>query len=586
MIKKVFRQMLAAQILSSMTVMICMLVDSIIIGRFLGVNAMTAYGLSNPVLLIFAAIGSTLSNGIQVVCGKFLGNGDRDGTNRCFSASVLLSTGISLAGVFLVLALSTPLCVFLGAGPSAPQNEVFLLTKDYLTGFIIGAPAFLCAMVMVPFMQMSGNRTRLVASVAAMTLFDVLFDLINVYVFHGGMLGMGLASSFSYYIAIVIGGSYFFTKKSMFRFRFKALGKHLFGDIAKQGVPTLLNQISLVLLVFLFNKLLLQVGDDGNLNIAAYSIISTIGNLCYCFSGGVGSVALMMSSLFYSDEDRRSLHTIVKTMSFYGVVITASITVIVLLAAPLLVGLFLDDESARGLAIAGVRLFSLSLIPSVLNTAFKNFYQGIDRISLTNIISVLQNFVFIALFAVALSPIFGTTGIWISWLCGESVMLLLIAVYVWIKNKKIAVSAPAFAMLPVTLGATEENCMDITVRSTPEAINASEQAFTFCLNHGESERDSRMISLCIEEMANNIVEHGFHKDQKKDHAIDIRLIFKDGKHLIRIRDNCVNFDPISYMNLHKTDDPTVHIGIRLVMKTVKDANYVCSLGLNNLTLVL
>ena len=38
--------------------------------------------------------------------------------------------------------------------------------------------------------------------------------------------------------------------------------------------------------------------------------------------------------------------------------------------------------------------------------------------------------------------------------------------------------------------------------------------------------------------------------------------------------------------LHKTDDPMAHIGIRMVMKTVTDANYVNSLGLNNLTLTL
>ncbi len=585
MIKKVFKQMIIAQILSAMTVMICMLVDSIIIGRFLGVNAMTAYGLSNPVLLVFAAIGSTLSNGIQVVCGKFMGNGDREGTNRCFSASVFLALVISAAGVILVLALSSKLCVFLGAGDPTPGNEVFFLTKDYLRGFIIGAPAFLCAMVMVPFMQMSGNRIRLVAAVAAMTVFDIVFDLLNVFVFKGGTLGMGLASSLSYYIALIIGGSYFFTKKSMFRFNFKGIQKRLFGDIGKQGIPTLLNQISLVLLVFLFNKLLLSVG--GNLSVASYSIVSTIGNLCYCFGAGIGSVALMMSSLFYSDEDRRSLHTIVKTMSLYSFVLTAVVIVFILIAAPLLVGLFLDGNlEAQNMAVAGVRLFCLSLLPSALNTAFKNFYQGIDRVALTNVISVLQSFGFIALYAVILSPFIGTTGIWISWVCGESTMLLLIAVYVWGKNKQFGFSAKIFALLPDGLGASEENCLDMTVRTTPEAVKASEDAADFCLRHGESERNSRMISLCIEEMANNIVAHGFTKDRKKDHTIDIRLIFKNDKRLIRIRDNCVDFDPIAYMDLHKTDDPTVHIGIRLVMKMVKDANYVCSLGLNNLTLVL
>jgi Na+-driven multidrug efflux pump len=48
MIKKVFRRMTAAQIVSAVTVTLCLLVDSIVIGRMLGVEAMSAYGLASP----------------------------------------------------------------------------------------------------------------------------------------------------------------------------------------------------------------------------------------------------------------------------------------------------------------------------------------------------------------------------------------------------------------------------------------------------------------------------------------------------------------------------------------------------------
>ena len=586
MIKKVFKQMLVTQILSAMTVMICMLVDSIIIGRFLGVNAMAAYGLANPVLLIFAAIGSMLSAGIQVVCGKSMGAGDREGTNRCFSASVMLVAIISIVGLLLVLLLTNPLCVLLGAGKPGPENAVFSLTRDYLRGFIIGAPAFLCSMIMVPFMQMSGNRTRLVVAVAAMTVFDIAFDLINVLVIKGGTLGMGLASSLSYYIAFVIGGAYFLKKDCMFRFDIKGFKKKVCGAIFKNGIPTMLNQVTLVLLVFLFNKILISVG--GNLAVASYSVISTVGNICYCFGSGIGSVALMLASLFHSDEDRNSLKTVVKTMSGYAVLLTAIVTVIVLVAAPFLVSLFLTDKNieAKDIAVFGLRLFALSLIPCSLNTSFKNYYQGINRVRLTEVISVLQSFVFSAAFAAAASPFLGATGVWLAWVFGESATLLFIAIYVWIKNKRISVSAESFALIPENLGAAKEDCLDLTVHSVEEAVAAAETAEEFCKNHNETERNSKFISLCIEEMANNIVDHGFSKDKRNDHVIEIRLIFKDDKRLIRIRDNCVNFDPVAYMDLHKTDDPTVHIGIRLVMKMVKEANYVCSLGLNNLTLVM
>ena len=51
MIRKLVRQMLTAQIFSALTVSLCLLIDNIMIGRFLGVQAIAAYGLANPIML-------------------------------------------------------------------------------------------------------------------------------------------------------------------------------------------------------------------------------------------------------------------------------------------------------------------------------------------------------------------------------------------------------------------------------------------------------------------------------------------------------------------------------------------------------
>ena len=586
MIKKVFRQMLVTQILSAMTVMICMLIDSIMIGRFLGVDSMTAYGLATPILLVFAAFGSMLSAGIQVMSGKTMGSGDMDATNECYSTSFVLAAGFSVVGVAAVLLFTSPICTLLGAGKPSPDNVVFDLTRDYIRGFIIGAPAFIFAQIMVPYMQISGNRVRLVVAVGAMTVGDVLFDVLNVFVIRGGTFGMGLASSLSYYIAFVIGIAYFFKKKCIFKFSFSFVKLKRCVDLIKYGVPTVINQLSLVLLVFVLNKVLLSVG--GNPAVASYSVISTVGNICYCFGSGVGSVALLLSSMFYSDEEKSALYSLVKTMTFYAVVLDVIVIAAVIAAAPLLVGLFLTDpdaQSARDMAILGVRLFSLSLLPCALNTAFKNFYQGVNKTGFTQAISVMQNFTFTAIFAFVLSRFIGTTGVWLAFVCGETLTFAVISAVVWIKYKKPSFSARAYSLLPADFGAKEGDYVEMSLDTSEGAAEASVRAGEFCREHGESPRMSNLIALCVEEMSDNIVKHGFTKDTKK-HSVEVRLVYRGERRLIRIRDNCVNFDPTKYIELHKSDDPTAHIGIRMVMKTVRSANYVNSLGLNNLTLEL
>ena len=571
------------QVVSSMTVTLCMLIDSIVIGRFLGVEAMAAYSYTQPVLLAFAAPGAMISAGIQVVCGNTLGSGNSDETDSCYTVSVAVTSLISILGLAIVLLFAGPICTLLGAGAPGAQNPVYYLTKDYLTGFIIGVPAFLMAQIMVPYLQMSGRRTRLVAAVLVMTVLDIAFDLINVLVIHGGIFGMGLASSLSYYAALIVGLGYFLSKHCIFRFRRKRLSHAMLSRIIGGGVPTVINQLSLVLLVLLINNLLKSTG--GTVAVAAYSVISTISNLCYAFCNGNSSVALMMASIFSADEDRSSLYELVDIMRRCAVVVLAAVTVSVVAFARPIVLLFLSNEpDTIVLATSGLKLFALCLVPCALNTTFKFYFQGIGRVRLMELICFLQNFVLPALAAVLLSMILETAGIWLCFLFGEGAALVFICIYVWVYNRRVSLSVETFAMIPPSFGVAPENCLECKVNSISDTVEASKRAIDFYLDHGVDRKTVNMIGLCIEEMTCNIVKYGFPKGNSADKTIDIRLIFCDDRKIISIRDNCVGFDPIHYHELHRDDDPIAHIGIRVVVALAKEAVYVNTFGLNNLML--
>lgn len=582
MIQKLFRRMLTAQIVSAMTVTLCMLIDSAMIGRFLGVDAMAAYGYTAPVLLAFAAPGAMIAAGVQVVCGRTMGGGDREGTDACFTVSVRLTLGLAAVGLVLVLCFAGPLSTLLGAGKPGPNNPVFALTKQYLTGFILGVPAFLTAQIMVPYLQMAGKRKRLVAAVALMTVSDVVFDLLNVLVFHGGTFGMGLASSLSYYLALLVGGGYFLNKDCLFHLQPWGLRLDTLRAVLSDGIPTVVNQLSLVLMVFLLNRILRSAG--GHTAVAAYSVVSTVSNLCYAFSSGIGSVALMLAAVFYADEDRSALLVLVKTIFRYAAVLLTGVTIVILLSARPLVGLFLPEEpETMALAVQGLRLFSLCLVPCALNTGLKFYFQGTGRVRLMELISVLQNFLLPALAALVLCRFCGTAGVWLTFVCGECAAFLLICLRVR-KGRRLYTLRPMdFALLAPDFGAAPEDCFERAVLSAEDATRTSEEAASFCRSHGQGERMSFLVGLCIEEIACNIVRYGFNADKDR-HSINVRLVFRNGEGLIRIRDNCTHFDPLRYLELNENDDRTSHMGIRLVMSSAKEVAYLNSLGLNNLTL--
>ncbi len=87
----------------------------------------------------------------------------------------------------------------------------------------------------------------------------------------------------------------------------------------------------------------------------------------------------------------------------------------------------------------------------------------------------------------------------------------------------------------------------------------------------------------MEEMAANIVEHGFTRDSRS-HSIDIRVIAIDGKLILRLRDNCAEFDPSSRASAMKSDDAGKNIGIKLVYNIAETVDYQNLLGMNVLTI--
>jgi LytS/YehU family sensor histidine kinase len=87
----------------------------------------------------------------------------------------------------------------------------------------------------------------------------------------------------------------------------------------------------------------------------------------------------------------------------------------------------------------------------------------------------------------------------------------------------------------------------------------------------------------MEEMAGNIIDHGFVKDKKK-HSVDVRVVHKGNEVILRLRDDCVPFDPGERSKMTGSEDPVKNIGIRMIYKMAKEVQYQNIFGLNVLTM--
>ena len=118
-----------------------------------------------------------------------------------------------------------------------------------------------------------------------------------------------------------------------------------------------------------------------------------------------------------------------------------------------------------------------------------------------------------------------------------------------------------------------------------DVMNLSEKFISFCTQKGLDAKRAYYAGLCLEEMAGNIVLHGFEKD-KKNHAVDMRVVFEEDQLVIRLSDNCIPFNPKERAEIINPEDITKNIGVRMVARIAKSMQYQNMLGLNVLTRVI
>ena len=207
-VRSMFTSSFITMLLASIALLIGTLVDGIMIGNFLQTNDMAAYGLIHPVAILLLAVTGIFSSGSQIICTKHMSMGESDKANGIFSLTFIMLLFVSgiLTAVFIIFA--TPVVQLLGA-----QGELLPLGRDYLLGLAIGFPGVLLATTMAPFAQLDGHQKVTIISIVMMIAVNIAVAILNVTVFHGGLFGMGMATSLGSYAAFIISLIHFLTNK-------------------------------------------------------------------------------------------------------------------------------------------------------------------------------------------------------------------------------------------------------------------------------------------------------------------------------------------------------------------------------------
>lgn len=555
-----FREFFFPTLFTSMTGNICMVVDSIIVSNLIGAIALSAIQpvipVSTSVNLVYWMIGL----GGSVLCSIAKAEFDSERSNRIFSISIisLLVFGILIAVLGTVFApqIVPILC-------SSPQVQP--LVHQYYGVYVLGMP-FLCYIMSLSyFIRAEGIADLPFRALLVSNVVNVIFDIIFIGVFNLGIPGAAWATIVGYVVGCTYMSTYFFNSKRTLKFvvvKSKAFFTTL-AHICKSGFSSASTQLYMTIKVFVINTLItLYIGQAG---LSAFNICYNSLFILYMFLIGTAQTMSPIVSVYYQEEDYQSVDYIMNK-SFKIVMASSLILSALLVVYPqILTFLFhVKNPADMPVVLNAVRIFAISYAGIAITFLYTFYAQAIQKNKLSNIISILEGFIFPVGFACILSVLFGANGIWISFTIAEALTVLYLFVYSKHINKKTNGEYSGFF---INKHNDDEKVFAHTISGdVNEAVNLSRDV----QNYLSGNKSATLVSLAIEEMLVNIIN--INDDVEN---IDVIVRNDDDNILISIKDTGVDFNPVVEKDNLEFDN------ISVLNKIADKIDYSKVLGLNS-----
>ena len=579
LITKLFFRLLPLQILLELAVAVNDIISSLFAGNFIGAEAMAAIGLFNPVNKLLSAVGAVFVCGSQIACGKYMGANQVERTQSVFSTDLFITAGISLL---------TSAVLFFGAVAHLTQimtadAAVRGLLNQYLMGQSIGIPALLLGRQFSAFLPLENQSRRVTAASLCNIAVKVVFSYLFVAVLDMGIFGLALATSLGAWAFLLVQVLYYFSGKSVLKLSGRGVRMKDAGEIVKTGYTGAVNNGYQTLRGFIVNALILQfVGAAG---LSACAAADSVLNLFWTIPSGILAVSRMLMSVSIGEEDRQSLTDVMRVSLYKCIPLMCCVSAALIALAVPLTRLFFRDsaEPVYQMTVAAFRIVPLCMPLSIILLQFSCYAQASGNQFLIHLLSVLDGVVCMACFSALLIPRMGMNGFYVSYVLNGLTCAAVIVLYAWIRLKKFPRGMEQIMVIPEDFGAGEKDRMDISVREKKDVMTVSQQVMDYCRKRGLDEMRAYLAGLFLEEMAGNVVDHGFSKDGKS-HSVDIRVVFKKDDVILRVKDDCIPFNPAERQDIYDPKDRMKGVGIRMVYKGAKDVKYQNILGLNVLTI--
>lgn len=327
-------------------------VDTIIVGRLVGTEALAAVGATGPLVNMTNGFFIGVSSGATVVLSQFYGAGDRKGVDDAVHTGVALSI---VLGVML-----TVLGVSLGGWVMGLMNMPENCMEDastYLRIYFAGSVGTVVYNMGAGILRAMGDSKRPMLFLMVTCLLNVVLDLLFVAVLHMGVAGAALATILSQFISAAL-PIIVLMRMPQDRLELKKLRieRTLMGRILRIGIPA-----GLQFVTFDFSNLLIQSGINsfGDITMAAWTAHGKTDALTWMISGAFGVAITTFVGQNFGAQKYRRIRQGTWICLGMSVVLVGAVAAVLLTFRTQILGVYTDNPEV----IAVGSFIMLSIMP-------------------------------------------------------------------------------------------------------------------------------------------------------------------------------------------------------------------------------
>ncbi len=399
-----------------------------------GMDALAALGIVLPITLIIQAFANLIGLGGSPRAGIRLGEDNRAEANRIFNTSFLLLFLLGALIGAVTFFLAEPIVLLFGCPPSAVE-----FAASYLKIYSCGTVFVMLAQGLNPFILTQGYSFIAMSSVLVGAVANIALDPLFIFTFGMGVKGSSLATILSQFISCVCIVCFFFSRKSLFRFRIREMRFSFarLADILSLGFTPFVMTLTECAIQVVFNiNLNRATGGDKDYTAALTVMLSAL-QLISLPLNGLGNGMQPFVSYNYGKGNADRLKKGIRYVTIIAFIFCISIWSVSLAVPELYARLFSASDTVTGIVKRYCPLFLMGSIMFFVQMTLQNINVALGQARSALLLAVTRKVIILIPLCFVLTHFLGFKGVYLSEGIADLVAGIITAVVIFSSFPKI-----------------------------------------------------------------------------------------------------------------------------------------------------